>query len=175
MFKIILFFYIIVSFKCLSFKERLRNKEFWEVLHLKAILDPVNNYNVYEGDSICLTCPVDKELYLQLFDIASESSSSMYQSFLSSNLNRDPPNALNVIWGMNNNMKILCHNNTKDSLDLHTLNIRNVSKLEGKTDYACKNNVLCLSNIKLGMPEKFVCSIGHKKLTVAIKIRGKKN
>ena len=175
MFKIILLFCLIVSLSCLSFKERLRNKEFWEILHLKAILEPVGSYNVFEGDSICLTCPIDKEMYLQLFDVASEASGNMYNSFLSSNINRDPPNALNVIWGLHNNMKILCNNNTKDILDLHSLNMRNVSKLEGKTDYACKNNVICLSNVKIGMPEKYVCSIGHKKLTVAIKIRGKKN
>ena len=101
----------------------------------------------------------NKEMYLQLYDVASEAAGNMYNSFLSSNINRDPPNALSVIWGLNNNMKILCNNNTKDVLNLHSLNNRNVSKLEGTTEYNCKNNLLCLSNVKIGMPEKFVCSI----------------
>ena len=171
MLKIILLFCFIVSFTCMSFKERLKNKEFWEVLHLKALLDPVSTYNVFDGDSVCLSCPIDREMYLQLFDIATEAVGSMYNTFLSSNINRDPPNALNIIWSINN-MKMLCNNNTKELLDLHSINARNVSKVEGKSEYACKNNELCLYNVKLGMPEKFVCTIGHKKLSVCLKIRG---
>ena len=77
-------------------------------------------------------------MYLQLYDVAMEASGSMFNTFLSYNIKPDSPNALNI-WSINN-MKILCNNNTKELLDLHSINARNVSKAEEKSECAFENN-----------------------------------
>ena len=40
-------------------------------------------------------------------------------------------------------------------------------------NYYCKNNQLCLTNVKIGLPEKYNFHIGGQKMNADINIRGK--
>jgi hypothetical protein len=171
------FFLIITSVTCSSYKESIANKEFWEIIQLKAILDPVSSSDVFEGDSICVSCPITKDIYLKLYETALHASNTgpLYESLLNPNLNRDPPKSLPILWSLENK-KVLCDNNFKVQNDFSKENYKNspVSKFEPKPDYQCRNNKLCLTNVKIGLPEKYTCHIGGLSLKSNINIRGKK-
>ena len=177
MFKnLIILFYIISVISCTTYKERIANKEFWEILQLKAILNPKTTYNAFEGETICISCPINKESYLKLYDTAMLSSNTgpVYESLLNPHLNRDPPKPLPIIWSLPN-MKALCDNNVKLLYDINRDNYKNttLSKFDLKPDFSCDNNQLCLSNVKIGLPEKYFCHIGGQKMKADINIRGK--
>ena len=171
------FFLIISSISCSSYKERIANKEFWEIIQLKAILDPATTSDVFEGDSICVSCPITKDIYLKLYETALQTSNNgpIYESLLNPNLNRDPLKSLPILWSLTNK-KVLCDNNFKVQSDFSKENYKNssVSKFDQKPDYECKNNKFCLTNVKVGLPEKYTCHIGGLQLKTHINIRGKK-
>ena len=171
--KLVCFFLIVTSISCSSYKERIANKEFWEILQLKAI----STSDVFEGDSVCISCPITKDVYLKLYETALHSSNTgpIYESLLNPNLNRDPPKSLPILRSLTNK-KVLCDNNFKIQSDFYKENHKNtsLSKYDAKADYECKNNKLCLTNVKIGLPEMYTCHIGGIQLKSNINIRGKK-
>ena len=80
----------------------------------------------------------------------SSNTGPVYESSLNPSLNRDLPKPMPIIWSLYN-MKPLCDNNVKLSHDINRDNHKNnsIKKFDLKPDYYCKNNQLCLTNVKI--------------------------
>lgn len=175
----ILFVCLITTVLCTSYKQRIENKEFWETLHIKAVLDPQITYNAFEGDDVCITCPVDKNGYVILYDVSQDrQNKQLIPQSISGNLNVEPPSKQLVSWVVKGRPdQTLCVDNNHTKLDINKLNIKYNSSLvsfNGGSNYTCTKDKICIQNVQMGMPDKFICVINYIPFPAQLKVRGKK-
>lgn len=156
-FKRYIFLFFIITVNAYNYdkykEERMKNKEFWDILNIRSITNTASEIDAYIGEKICFTCPVDREGYHYLIKNGLDNNNIH---------NDDPPARLQINWNVKkSNLKSpICKNNEKSYIDTS-------NKME-KLYYTCNDDKLCINNIKLTDPSLFTCQISTLEFEVKI-------
>ena len=163
---IAIFFALIICTNAMSYQEITENKQFWDQLQIKSILNNPSTYNVYAGEKVCFTCPIGNKMFSELFAIESRKSNTPLIG----------PPKLPIKWTSYISAKTvnLCSNNTKQTtndilLDLFKLPA-SLDIEDSKLEYTCENDQLCLINSKHNYPEDFTCVLPYKSLGIKLNV-----
>ena len=157
------------------------NQEFWEVMHQNTRFSDKKSYSVRNDDKVCLTCPIDREIFTNLYQEAAANTPGFSQKLVPA------PQRVSISWATEpseNRLIFFCRNNTKITSGPVALNSdydaqggssggqdRGVS--DTQLDYTCENNRLCLLNAKKSYPHIYKCYVKSYVLNVNLNVIGK--
>lgn len=141
------------------------NKEFWDRLNINSYSAPKLTYNTYLGQGVCMSCPVDRNLYRSLL----AKGKSQIRKQLGDHYTGETPDKLVIRWSslINGQFTPLCANNTKSTKNTIFLNYGRKFDLEPTNlDYTCENERLCIWKVKNFYPKSYSCSIDNNNFEI---------
>ena len=162
--KILILILCSCSINTLNYMSRLNKRIFWEDLGIKSTRTIQSTYNGYINQKICLTCPIDRKMYYDIYNFSN----------LKAMTPGEYPNSIPFSWfiygNVNNNNIQLCNNNTK-LLSIYPLKMNKKSLETRYLEYTCEKDQICLYNIKEYYPKDYYCSFQtFKKNTLSVKL-----
>jgi hypothetical protein len=155
------------------------NQEFWESLHQNSMFNTRKTYNVPNNEKVCFTCPIDREIFKNLYDAAAGSTHAVYGG---QKVVPAPPR-VSIAWATElpeNRLIFFCRNNTKITTSpIHLSSDYDIngggdkSLGDSQLDYTCENNRLCLLNAKNNYPHMYKCYVKSHVLNVKLNVIGK--
>ena len=150
------------------------NKEFWDRLYHNAFSNTKTKYDVLNGDRVCLTCPIDRAMYNNLYhEVAGAYNTSS---------NQVPPR-VSITWTSqlpNDHTIFYCRNNMRvnqmpavQNYDTDGYSEQQRGRGSGEVDFTCENNQLCLRNVRYHYPDSYQCLIRSYVQSVKLNVIGK--
>jgi hypothetical protein len=143
------------------------NKEFWDQMYQNSMINKKTKYDIINGGNICLTCPIDRNIFNSLYNEARVQANITSSS--------QAPPKLNIGWTSSmasDRVTFFCRNNSKVVKHPIYLN-KNELNSNNELEYICEENKLCLINVKSSYPHKYQCLVKSHVLDVQLNVVGK--